>query len=593
MKQDPSPVRLMAFLKPYWVPALLAPLLMVLEVVMDLAQPRYLEHIVDLGIGQGRMDVVLQTGLLMVALALAGALAGAGNMVLAVRVSQGMGADVRSALFRNVQSLSFADLDRLKTGGLITRLTNDVTQVQELVLVSLRIMIRAPLTVVGSLVMAVITSARLALLLLAVIPFLTGVTLVVVRRTRVMFREVQRGLDGINTVMQENLAGVRVIKAFVRAPHEVARFREANERLTERTSRTMQLMAVVMPVMMLAMNLGIVGAVWLGGVQAAAGRGTVGELVAFVNYLLRSLMSLMMVGLLLARVSRAQASADRIRELLAASPSLSDRPDALAQLQPRGRPSLRSVSFSYDGGLADPVLRGVDFTAEAGQTIVILGATGSGKSTLVHLLPRYYDASSGQVCLDGIDVRDIRQQALRRAIGSSLQQPILFSGTVRDNIRYGRPEAAEEDLLRAARAAQAHEFISRLPQGYDTVIGQRGVDLSGGQRQRIAIARALLAEPSVLILDDCTSAVDVDTEARIQEALATVRRGRTTLLVAQRISAAILADRVLVLERGRIVADGTHRQLLASSPIYREIYDSQLGGSGAAGAGGTESEGRS
>ena len=572
-----SLVKLYRFVRPYWALATIGPLLMLLEVVMDLLQPRLMQRIVDVGIAQLDMAVVVQTGLLMIGVAFIGALGGSGNTLFSVRVSQAVGADLRSALFAKVQSFSFGNLDKLETGNLITRLTNDVTQIQEVILILLRIMIRVPLMLVGSLVMAVLTAPRLALLLLILGPVVIALTLVVISKAHPLFLQVQQRLDAINTVMQENLAGVRVVKAFVRAHHEEARFRTANERLMDTTIDAARLMAVVMPFMMLTLNFGIVAVLWFGGRQVVQGSMKIGQLMAFINYLLTVLRELLMVGMLLTRVSRAQASADRIVEVLESEPEIVDRPDALKRPLKRGHIAFESVTFGYDGATNLPVLRNVTFEAEPGQMVAILGATGSGKSSLIHLLPRFYDVRQGRVLLDGIDVRDIAQDALHHSISIALQEPILFSGTIRDNIRYGRPDATEEEIIAAAKAAQAHDFICEFPEGYDTLVGQRGVNLSGGQKQRLAIARALLVKPTVLILDDSTSSVDVETEAKIQEALVKEMAGRTSLIVAQRVSTVLNADKILVLDDGEIAAEGTHEELLTTSPIYREIYESQLG----------------
>ncbi|UCC64431.1 MAG: ABC transporter ATP-binding protein [Anaerolineae bacterium] len=593
--------KLIRYLKPYWHWAILAPLLMSLEVAMDLMQPRLVQRIVDQGIARLDMNVVVNTGLMMVGLALIGAVGGVGCTVFSVLASQGFGTDLRSTLFRQVQSLSFGNLDRLETGQLITRLTNDVTQVQEVVSMMLRIMVRAPLMLIGSLIMAVITSPRLALMLIVLGPLVLAALAWVINRAYPLFGQVQRRLDDLNAVMQENLAGVRVVKAFVRAAHEIQRFRTVNEGLMAQTIRAARTVAVTMPAVMLALNLGIVGAIWFGGLQVTYGQMQVGQLIAFVNYLMRTLMSLMFVSMLVMRVARAQASAERIQEVLDGRPEVQNRHKALEAFVPQGRVAFENVTFSYDGDGHDPVLKGISFVAEPGQAVALLGATGSGKSSLIHLIPRFYDVTGGRVTIDGVDVRDVDKAALRRNIGIALQESVLFTGTIGDNIRYGRPDASDEEVIAAARAAQAHDFIAEFPDGYDTVLGQRGVNLSGGQKQRIAIARALLTQPTVLILDDSTSSVDVETEAKIQDALDELmedRTGpstslrtssstllktspstslRTSFVIAQRISTVLNAGKILVLDDGQIVAEGTHRELLASSPIYREIYESQLG----------------
>jgi ATP-binding cassette subfamily B multidrug efflux pump len=404
-----------------------------------------------------------------------------------------------------------------------------------------------------------------------------GLLVWVIKKAFPMFGEVQGRLDDLNTVMQENLAGVRVVKAFVRAEHEEQRFRATNAGLMDLTIRAVRTVSATMPGMMFALNLGVVGAIWFGGVQVTQGGMHVGQLIAFINYLMRTLMSLMFVSMLVMRIARAQASADRVQEVLDSEPRVRNKPAAWETFVPQGRVTFDGVTFSYDADGHDPVLKGISFVAEPGQTVAVLGATGSGKSSLIHLIPRFYDVTGGRILLDGVDVRDVHTAALRRGMGVALQESILFSGTIRDNIRYGRPDASDEEVIAAAKAAQAHDFICEFPDGYDTMLGQRGVNLSGGQKQRVAIARALLTQPAVLILDDSTSSVDVETEAKIQDALEGIMRDRTSFVIAQRISTVLNASKILVLDDGQIAAEGTHRELLISSPIYREIYDSQLG----------------
>jgi ATP-binding cassette subfamily B protein len=568
--------KLSSFLKPYWRWAVLAPLLMVLEVSMDLLQPRLIQRIIDQGILQSNMDVVIHTGLWMVGLALIGLVGGMGCTVYTVLAAQGLGADLRDTLFRKIQSLSFGNLDRLETGTLITRLTNDVTQVQELVMIMLRVMIRTPLLLVGSLIMAILTSPSLALLFVVLIPVVLIALILIINKTFPMFGQVQQRLDALNTVMQENLAGVRVVKAFARSNHEIGRFGQTNDRLMNQNLMAVRTSAITMPFMMLALNAGTVGTIWFGGRWVIGGSMDVGQVVAFINYLMQALMSLMMVSMLIMRVARAEASAQRIQEVLDSTPDVQSRAGAPTDFAPQGRLTFENVSFNYKGADHDSVLKNISFVAEPGQTVALLGATGAGKSSLVNLVPRFYDVNGGHVTIDGVDVRDVDEHALRRQIGIALQESVLFSGTIRDNIRYGRPDASDDEVIAAAKMAQAHDFISRFPDGYDSVVGQRGVNLSGGQKQRLAIARALLMNPAVLILDDSTSAVDVDTEARIQDALARLPHKQTRLVVAQRISTVLGADKILVLDDGAVVAEGTHDELIESSPIYREIYESQM-----------------
>ncbi|MFN8468628.1 MAG: ABC transporter ATP-binding protein [Caldilineaceae bacterium] len=571
--------KLWAFLRPYWHWALLAPLFMVVEVSMDLLQPWLMERIIDDGVATGNLNLVLRTGAIMIGVAVIGMIGGVGCTIFAVLASQGMGADVRHALYAKIQTLSFPNLDALDTGALITRLTDDVGQVQELVLMALRIMVRAPLLVVGGVVMAVLTSPQLALIFVVLIPLVVILIVFVISRAFPLFAGVQKRLDALNIVMQENLAGVRVVKAFVRANYENERFRKANHALKEQTLRAIRTMAMTMPLMMLALNFGIVASLWFGGLLVKAGSMQVGQIVAFTNYLMQALMSLMMLSMLVTRFSRSEASAIRIQEVLDTDPKVqapASPSQPLMDTSSAGRIVFDRVSFRYDGHGHEDVLRNVSFEIEPGQTVALLGATGSGKSTLAHLVPRFYDVTGGRITVDGVDVRAMDEQALRRTIGVAMQESVLFHGTIRDNIAYGRPDASDEEVVAAAKLAQAHDFIMLLPGGYDAMVEQRGVNLSGGQKQRLAIARALLLDPAVLVLDDSTSAVDVETEARIQAGLAQTRRGRTNLVVAQRISSVLGADRILVLEDGGIVASGTHTELLATSPIYQDIYRSQL-----------------
>jgi len=584
--------RLMTYLKPYWYWALLAPLLMVLEVMMDLQQPRLIQTIIDEGIATGSLELVLVTGARMIGVAFIGALAGMGCGVFAVLASENYGADLREGLYRKVQSLSFANMDHLETGSLVTRLTNDVTQMQGMIGMMLRMMVRGPMSLLGSVVMAVATAPRLSLLYLVLIPMVLTILITLISKAFPMFRKVQDKVDGLNTVMQESLMGVRVDKAFVRGEHEEARFGEANEELRALAVKAVRLVSIGWPLMMVTVNLGVAAVLWFGGQSVIAGDMQVGQIVAFVNYLLRSLFSLMMVSFMSMSFSRAEASAQRINEVFDAVPDVQSKLDALRRFggagaatgteRPRGEVVFDHVTFAYDGEEHEAVLEDVSFTAQPGQTVAILGATGAGKSTLVHLIPRFYDVSAGKVMVDGVDVRDLDTDVLRRSVAVALQEPVLFSGTIRENIRYGRPEATPDDVEAAAKMAQAHDFVLSFPDGYDTELGQRGVNLSGGQKQRVAIARALLVNPAVLILDDSTSSVDVETEAVIQEELERFiktksEHPRTTFVIAQRISTVLNADKILVLDDGGIAAEGTHRELLTSSPIYRDIYDSQLG----------------
>ena len=572
--------RILSFLRPYTRWATWALILLVLGVAAELAVPRLIQRLIDYGVTPRNMGVIVSTAAIMLAASFFDALTSLGNTLLAVRVAQYVGADLRSATFRKVETLSFGNLDRLQTGRLLVRLTNDVTQVQTIILMSMRIITRAPLLLIGSIILLVVTSWQLALIMLVLLPVTTVLIVAITGRAQPMFLQVQRRLDNLNTVLQENLAGVRVVKAFVRNDYETARFETANEALLSRTMRVMLLISTLGPLLMFCINLGTAAVIWLGGRQVMVGSLTIGAIMAFVNYLTATMFPMMMIGMMAGQISAASASSARILEILDSQPEVQERPDATALEPMRGRVAFEDVTFSYRGITGEPVLQHVSLEASPGERVAILGATGAGKSSLVSLIPRFYDVSSGRVTIDGRDVRDLTLSSLRSQVGVALQESVLFSGTIRDNIAYGRPDADAAEIETAARAAQAHDFIMSLPGGYNAEVGQRGVTLSGGQKQRLAIARALLIRPAILILDDSTSAVDVDTEARIEEAMEELMADRTSFVIAQRISTVLQADKIVVLDRGKVAAVGNHTSLMAESPIYREIYDSQLGDGG-------------
>ncbi len=572
--------RLLRFLKPYAGQSILAMLLMVGLTLADLAVPRLVQRIIDQGIAPLDTELIRSTTMLMLAASAASALFAIGNNVLSIRVANYFSADLRSALFHKLQTLSFGNLDRLQTGQLIVRLTSDVTQMEHIVLISLRMLARAPLLLLGSSVLLVLTGRELVLIMVVLAPAVALVVWPIIRVGRRMFLQVQRSLDRLNNVLQENLAGVRVVKAFLRGDYENSRFDQANRVLTSQVIKVSQLMAFVIPTLFLLANAATLAIVWFGGRQVTTGMLTVGQVVAFMNYLGSTLWPLLTLGMVVGTVSAAQVSAQRINEVLDSTADISDQPEARVLTEVEGRIAFENVSFRYDSDCTEPVLDGINLTAEPGERVAILGATGAGKSSLVHLIARFYDVTAGRVTVDGIDVRKATQQSLRSHMGIALQDTILFSGTIGDNIRYGHTEATDEEVVAAAKAAQAHEFIIEFPDGYNTLVGQRGVTLSGGQKQRIAIARALLTRPSILILDDSTSSVDVDTEAQIDLALLDWMEGRTSFIIAQRVSTVLNADKIVILDGGRIAAVGRHGDLMDSSPIYREIYESQLGDGG-------------
>ena len=567
--------QLLHFMRPYWLSAVLAPVLMMLEVSMDLLQPRFMQSLVDVGVARHDQAFILHIGLRMIGVALIGVIGGVGCTIFSTIAGLDFSTAIRERLSSKIQGLSFGNLDRLQTGGLITRLTNDVDQVQEAAFMFLRILVRAPLLTIGSLIMALVTAPGLVPLMLVIGPLVILLLLLINRQAHPFFTAMQERLDQVNTLVQENLAGVRVVKAFVRGEHESSRFETANTDLRAASVRAFSVLAAVIPAMVLLLNAGIVGALWFGGVTVIRGGLHIGQLLAFVNYLQQMLFSLMMVGMMIMRVTRAEASAERILEVLESTPEVLDAPQATGLPAIAGQIDFEAVSFSYDGPGGNPVLSDISFSVAPQQTVVILGATGSGKSTLVHLLPRLYDVTAGCIRIDGMDVRAVTQETLRRDIAIVMQEIILFSGTIRDNLRYGRPLATDAEIEEAARLAQAHDFISGFADGYDTVLGQRGVNLSGGQKQRLAIARALVARPAILILDDCTSAVDMLTEAAILSALRSWSHRCARIMVAQRIGAALDADLILVLDAGRLAAAGTHAELWQTSEVYQEIVRSQ------------------
>lgn len=568
--------KLFRYLKPYWKSAVIAPFLMATEVAMDLVQPYMLTRIVDQGINQKDMNIVITTGLMMIGFAIIGAIGGTSNGYFATRAAISAATDLRKDLFTKVQSFSFRNLDEFKTGHLITRLTNDVTQFQELVMTLLRIVVRAPLLFIGSVIFAYITSPRLTLILVVMLPVLGLGLAYITKNAPAMFKKVQAKLDDLNEVLQENLSGIRVVKAFNRAEYERKRFNERNDNLMNTTIDAIKMIAKIHPIFMITINIGIAAAVYFGGRQMMFGNLTQGQMIAFYNYLVRAMMSLIFITMMLTNVIRSSASATRIEEVINTEPDIQNRPDLQNHFVNTGHVQFDNVSFQYNDH-TDPVLKNISFEAKPGETVAILGQTGSGKSSLIHLIPRFYEVSNGNLLIDGRDIRDIDMKTLRSTIGVALQESILFTGSVRENIRYGKPEASEDDVIAAAKAAQAHDFIMEMPEGYDTEIGQRGVNLSGGQKQRIAIARALLIKPSILIFDDSTSAVDVETETKIQNALEELMANTTNFVIAQRISTVLHADKILVLNDGEITDQGDHHSLMETSPIYQEIFESQLG----------------
>jgi ATP-binding cassette, subfamily B, multidrug efflux pump len=543
----------------------------------NLATPVLIGRAIDEGIGPRRLGVIFVVVGYLVGLALARGLFTFLQGYLAERASQGVAYDLRDALFERIERLSFSYYDRVQTGQLVTRLTSDVEQIRTFAGSGVVQLANAVVMLVGATVLLLYLDWQLALVALAIVPVIVGLLVRFVGRIRPLFREVQQTLGRLNTVLQEDLLGVRVIRAFAREDYETARYSAVNDDLLDKNLTTVRVFANNFPFVFLFANLGTLAIIWFGGWQVIGGRLSVGDLVAFNTLLGFMLFPILTIGFLSASISRAGASAQRVFDVLDAPLDVKDAPDASILLPISCRVDFDDVSFRYPGSERD-ILAGVSFTVRPGQTVAVLGTTGSGKSTLINLIPRFYDVTRGAVRLDGNDVRDVTLSSLRSQIGIVLQETRLFSGSVRDNVAFGKPQATDEEVVAAAEAAQAHEFIMGLSDGYDTVIGERGIGLSGGQRQRIAIARALLIDPRLLILDDSTSAVDAETEAAIQETLDRLMREkhRTVFVIAQRVSTVRDADLILVLDDGSIAASGTHEELLRDSELYNEILGSQL-----------------
>jgi ATP-binding cassette subfamily B protein len=570
--------KLLRFLKPYRRDALFAFAMLVLMVAFDLAIPRLLGLLIDKGIRPADMKAVLAISAIMLGLSLASAGVAILNNNSSIRVGEGIARDLREALFLKVLEFSSEDMDRYSTGTLMVRMSGDVSAIQRFFQILLRIGSRAPLTMAGSIVLMVVTSPVLALSMLPLMLACGLVIMVFSAKMEPLFLSVQQKMDILNTVLQENIAGARLVKAFVRADREGERFSRANTAFTSDTIRVMRAMAAMSPILTFLVNIGVVLVVLMGGKQAAESKLSLGQIVAFTNYLLATLHPLVMMIQLSNTFANGMVSTSRLLAVLDTEPSIRET-DNPAPVPGSLRSDVRfsNVGFHYDGDSDRPVLENVNLLVREGGTTAILGATGAGKSSLLNLIPRSCDASSGCVEIGGIDVRNMSLARLRKMVGVVPQESILFSGTVRENICYGRPDATDEEVIAAAKAAQAHEFIMALPRGYDSRVGERGVNLSGGQKQRIAIARALLPRPSIILLDDATSSVDVETEVKIRRGIEAFTKSATKIVVAQRISTVLDAEHIAVLEEGRIVAEGTHRDLLESSPVYREIYDSQLG----------------
>ena len=565
------------YIKPYLPAFIIGPLMMIVEVIGEVVLPKLMANIINVGVANGSVGYITGTGALMILVALLMMAGGVGGAYFGAKAAVSFAADLRKDAFDKVQTFSFANLDQFSTGSLITRLTNDITQVQNLINMALRMMLRAPGMLIGALIMAFVMNAELAVIVLIVMPILVGAIAVLIKIAFPKFKIMQKKLDALNSNIQEMLTNVRVIKSFVRGDYEEKKFAASNEDLKQTSLGAFKTIIIVMPLMMLMMNGTTLAVVWFGGRQIIVGNMQVGDLTAFTTYIVQILMSLMMLAMVILQSSRALASLSRIREILDTEVDLNDEyckePDKIVS---SGRVEFRDVSFRYYKENKEAVLSHISFAVKSGQTLGIIGSTGSGKTTLVQMIPRLYDVDEGEVLVDGVNVKDYTLENLREGVGMVLQKNVLFSGSILENLMWGDENASMEEVRKAAQAAQADGFVSSFTGGYEMDLGQGGVNVSGGQKQRLCIARALLKKPKILILDDSTSAVDTATEAKIRESFAGELKNTTKIIIAQRISSVQEADEIMVLDDGKIVGFGKHEDLLASCEAYQEIYYSQM-----------------
>lgn len=573
-------MKVLRYLKPYWLFALLCPLAMILEVSMDLLQPTLMSDIVDNGIlGDAAADenlrYVLITGLKMLVFSLIGCFGGIASAAFGTAAAQKMGNDLRKDAFAKVMHMSFQQTDKFTTGSLVTRLTNDITAIQEFVAMSLRMFVRTGMQFIGGIAVILTLNVNFGIVLVISLPVQLIAVAIIMKKASPLFSIVQSRLDKVNSVVQENVSGARVVKAFTREEYEINRFDNANTDLMTTNLKVQKLLATLNPILMIIMNASVIAIIMIGGFQVEAKAMQVGEVMVAVTYITQILMSVMMVGMMFQQVSRSAASMKRVNEVLSTNPVISDG-NKSADSDNSGTVEFRNVGFSYPGSSGKPVLSGIDLKVGKGQMIAILGSTGCGKTSLVNLVPRFYDATNGDVLVDGVNVKDYDVDTLRSKIGVVLQKSELFSGTVAENIRWGCETATDEEVKTAAKIAQAEEFIDGFNDGYDTMISEKGASLSGGQKQRMAIARAIIKKPEILIFDDSTSALDLSTEAKLHKALRENLSGVTVIMIAQRIASVMRADKIAVLENGSICAFGTHKELMESSSVYRDIYYSQM-----------------
>ncbi len=568
--------KLLQYLKPYMFFAIIGPLFMVLEVAMDLIQPTIMQHIIDVGIANRDLNYVIKMGLLMIGAAAIGLVGGLGCMMYSTKAAVNFATDIRKDVFAKIETFSSKNRDSFGTGKLLTIVTNDITSIQSAMTMTLRVLVRGPLLFIGSIIIVFLTARDLFPILLVVVPVLLVAIVLIASQASGSFRRVQEALDKVNTKLQENLSGVRVIKAYVRQKYEISQFEKVNKNLTGINIRAIQIISLMMPIIMLVVNGGIVATLWIGGEKVFNGTLQVGAILAFINYLNIILMSLMSISMVFIQIARAFPSADRVQQVLHTEVDITTEGDVYEPKQVDGNVEFKNVSYSYTRN-NEYVLKDISFTVRKGEKIGIIGSTGSGKSTLAKLLPRLYDVDQGEICIDDVNVKAYDLQKLRASIGFVPQKALLFSGSIEENLRYGKEDATDDELELASSSACATEFINKLEDSYQYNLTQGATNLSGGQKQRISIARALVRKPSILVLDDSTSAVDAKSESVIQEALRSRFSGTTTFLIASKISSIIDADKILVLDNGELVGSGTHEALLATCEVYQEIYLSQGG----------------
>ncbi|MBU5484682.1 ABC transporter ATP-binding protein/permease [Clostridium sp. MSJ-11] len=568
------------YVKIYWKKYAIVLIFLIIEAFCDLMQPTIVSKIIDNGVLKNNMDYVFSMGRVMLLVTALGAMSAVTRNIISSNVSQRFGSKLREDLFEKIQSFSFSNIDKFQGASLMTRLTNDVNQVQNFAHGMMRIFVKAPLLCIGSLIMAALINPSMSLILLAVVPIIVVLIFINMRVGYPYFVKIQKSLDRVNAVMREYLAGIRVVKAFNRFDYEINRFEGANNDLAQISIKGTRILSIFNPLITLTVNIGIILLLWFGGVRVNSGNMQVGQIIAFTNYMTQILFSLIMLSHVFTMFIRAKASAERIGEVFAEENNINMKEETISFKETYGEIDFENVSFSYDGSKSEPVLKNITFTCDPGETLGIIGSTGAGKSTLVNLIPRFYDTTYGVVKVDGVDIKDLNLKDLREIIGIVPQKSTLFTGTIMENIKWGNEFATIKEVEEAAAISQAHEFICSFPEGYNTVLGQGGVNLSGGQKQRISIARALVKKPKILILDDSTSAVDVATEGKIREDLKRYSSNTICILIAQRITSVMGADRIIVLDNGSMVGMGTHEELMNDCDIYKEIFRSQIGKEG-------------